>query len=275
MSSEEILEQPGARWSPWVVVVIVVVLLGALGVGVWVLRRPPEGPLPPPDVPWPVTGKARIFLCADDGVYENCRKGAITAAQRLAVERSLRAIPEVSAVRYVSRAEALKNFTLDPDMNRLALQESDMPESFEADLTTMSDFQRKAETLPGVSNLYLSGTSFWAGKTDVVVRLCPREPLERDTRCRGRGAASAAEKEAVYQALRTLEGVGAIYLEDHGHAAKDIYWASFAKSPDKTKPFAYIPDSFHLVLDAPYADARVRRVVGEFPGVNTVDKELS
>ncbi|MEV6986433.1 permease-like cell division protein FtsX [Sphaerisporangium sp. NPDC051017] len=283
MSHEEVLEQPGARWSPWVVVVIVVVLLGALGVGVWVLRRPPAGPLPPPDGPWPRTGEAIVFLCQRDSTPGNCGDGEVTAAQRLTIERALRGQPEVSGLRLKSRAEALRDFKANQNLSaalRSAVRESDMPESFVAGLASMGDFRRKAEALPGVWSVFLHGTSFWAGKTDVVIRLCPPDPQEpessdRDSRCRGRGAASADEKAAVHQVVRALDGIGAIYLEDRGHAIKDAFWVAFATPPDGRKPVGYIPESFHLVLDAPDADARVRRVVGELPGVNTVDKELS
>ncbi|WP_424530092.1 permease-like cell division protein FtsX [Sphaerisporangium viridialbum] len=281
MPLEEGPENPGARWKrPAVlaIVAVVVILLAGLGAGVWVLRRPPAEPLPPPDVPWPTTGEASVFLCGSDSVQDNCGERAITAAQRLTVERTLRGLPEVSAVRFRSRAEALKDFKEDPGLSAplpTGIRESDMPESFVVDLTATGDFQRKVEALPGVSGVYMGGTSFWAGKTDVVIRLCPQDPQERDSRCVGRGAAGAAEKAAVYRVLRALDGVGAIYLEDRGHATKDAYWTTFAKSSDTTKPLAYISESFHLVLDAPEAVDRVRRAVGELPGVNSVGKELS
>ncbi|WP_262844561.1 permease-like cell division protein FtsX [Sphaerisporangium corydalis] len=248
-------------------------LLAALGAGAWILFRTPAGPLPPPAVPWPATGKASVFLCENDSAYENCGDRAITAAQRLTVERTLRGLPEVTAVRFVSRAETLKELTTAYDSFSDNLRESDVPESFRVDLATTGGFLPKTETLPGVANVFVSGTSFWAGRTDVAVRLCPPDPLDRDTRCAGRGAATATEKAAVYQALRALDGVGDIYLEDRGHATKDARWTSSATSPETPEPHASVPECFHLVLDAPDAAARVRRAAGELPGVNTVDEE--
>ncbi|RCG25076.1 hypothetical protein DQ384_32565 [Sphaerisporangium album] len=277
MSSEEVLEQPGVRWSPWAVVAVVVALLAGLGAGVWVLRRPPEGPLPPPEVPWPRTGEAGVYLCRDDSAQGNCGDGEVTAARRLTIERALRGLPEVSGLRLKSRAEALRDFKANQTLSaalRNAIRESDMPESFVVGLTTLGDFRRKTEAMPGISNVFLRGTSFWADKTDVVIRLCPPEPLERDAGCTGRGAASADEKAAVHRAVRALDGVEAIYLEDRGHAIKDAYWAASATSPD-AKPAGYIPESFHLVLEGLDAVDRVRRAAGRLPGVNSVEKELT
>jgi cell division protein FtsX len=275
MSLEEVLDNPGVRWNRPAVVAIVVVLLAGLGAGAWALLRPPAGPLPPPEVPWPVAGEAYVFLCRSDDTFKNCGKHAITAAQRPALERALRALPEVSALRFVSRAETLKEMAEAWPNFPSMLSESDMPESFRVDLKTTGDFLRKVETLPGVSNVTVSGRSFWADKTDVIIQLCPPDPLERDKRCLGRGETSAAEKAAIYQALRTIDGVGAIYLEDRAHASRDTSWWSFAKPPNSPKPPAYISEHFHLVLDAPDAADRVRRTVGELPGVNSVEKENS
>ncbi len=264
------------------VAVVVVLITAGLGVGVWVARRPPAGPLPPPAVPWPATGEALVFLCGGVSV-QGCGRREITAEQRLTLERTLRGMPEVSAVRFQSRAEALKNFTkvFGHSTEAIGLPpkevgESDMPESFVMKLTTTTgDFRSKARALPGVSDVYLGGTTFWAGRTDVLVRLCPPTPLEKDERCAGRGAATAAEKDAVYQALHTIDGVGAIYLEDREHAFKDAMWVVSARPPDDRQLFVHIPETFHLVLSAPDAHDRVRRAVGELPGVSTVEKELS
>ncbi|MGW4640408.1 permease-like cell division protein FtsX [Sphaerisporangium sp. NPDC004334] len=278
MSPEEGPEDAsGVSWKRWAVVAIVVVLLAGLGAGVWVLRHAEAGPLPPPDVPWPTTGEASVFLCGSGSVQDNCGGRAITAAQRLMVERILRGLPEVSAVRFQSRAEALKDFKKAWDLSatlRAAVRESDMPESFVVDLTATGDFGRKVETLPGVSGVYVRGTSFWAGKADVVIRLCPQTAPEKDSPCIGRGEAGAAEKYAIYQTLRTLDGIGTIYLEDHRHATKDAFWIMFAR-PDSTKLSPRIPESYHLVLDGPHAVDRVRRAVGRLPGVNSVEEELS
>ncbi|MFC4536694.1 permease-like cell division protein FtsX [Sphaerisporangium dianthi] len=268
---------PGTRWNrpaaTAIAAVVASALLATLGAGLWFLRRPPDGPLPPPEAPWPTTGEASVFLCDHDSAYKNCGERAITTTQRLSLERTLRGLPEVSAVRFRSRAEALKDLigVFPPN----ALRESDVPESFRVALKTTSDFRRKTEALPGVSNVVVGGTGFWAGKTDVVIELCPRDPLERDERCKGRGETTEAEKTAIHQDLLALDGVGAIYLENRVHAWRDASWRSFAKLPDAATPPAYISESFHLVLDAPDAAGRVRRAVGERPGVNSVDREPS
>ncbi|MET8145606.1 hypothetical protein ABZU32_35345 [Sphaerisporangium sp. NPDC005288] len=149
-----------------------------------------------------------------------------------------------------------------------------MPESLEVTLTTVGDFRQKAEAVPGVSDVHVRGTSFWAGRTDVAVRLCGQRPVDEGSRCAERGAAIAEEKAAVFQALRTMEGVGDIYLEEHAHAVKDALWVTSGSSEDVAKRDRYVPESFHLVLDAPDAAERVKRVVGGLPGVRSVDKEL-
>ncbi len=219
-----------------------------------------------------------MFLCKSDDQFKNCGEREATAEQRLTIERTLRGLPEVSAVRFESRVEALREFQKSLGLDsrlRYAFRESDMSESFRVKLKTTADFRRKVEDLPGVSNVFVYGTSFWADKTDVVVELCPLDPLERDKRCHARGAAGVSEKTALYKALRAVDGVDAIYLEDRGHAWKNASWRVYTKPPDTTKLPGYIPESFHLVLDAPDAADRVRRAVGELPGVNTVEDEPS
>ncbi|GII62222.1 hypothetical protein Skr01_23070 [Sphaerisporangium krabiense] len=276
MGPEEVLESPGTRWSP-VVPVVVVLLLVALGAGVWFVRRPPAGPLPPPDAPWPASGTATVYLCKENSALNTCGEDEATSAQRLAIERTLRGLPEVSAVRLKSRAEALEDFKASGMSDRLPweVRETDMPESFAVNLTATGDFSRKVENMPGVSNIYVNGTNFWAGKTNVAVWLCPEKPVVKESRCVGRGAASASERTAVYQALSALDGVGPIYLEDRGHAAKNVMWVMETHPPGTTKPLPYIPETFHLLLDAPDAVARVERAVGHLPGVYDVGKETS
>lgn len=181
--------------------------------------------------------------------------------------------PEVTGVRFESQAEAYKNFleVLSPG-NALGTvtRESDMPESFLVDLaTTTGDFQTTVEQLPGVVAIHLHGTSFWTGKTDVVIRLCPADNTEPP--CAGRGPATTAEKAAIYEALRTVDGVAAIYLEEREHATRDHFWRISAQSHYEVG--ADIPEAFHLNIDAPDAADRVKRAVGHLPGVDFVSKE--
>lgn len=264
--------KPG-RWKRPVLAAVMVMVVAGLGSGAAVLHRAPAGPLPPPEVPWPVTGNASVFLCADGSTQDPCGERAITAAQRRTVEGTLRALPEVTGVRFESQAEAYKNFleVLSPG-NALGTvtRESDMPESFLVDLaTTTGDFQTTVEQLPGVVAIHLHGTSFWTGKTDVVIRLCPADNTEPP--CAGRGPATTAEKAAIYEALRTVDGVAAIYLEEREHATRDHFWRISTQSHYEVG--ADIPEAFHLNIDAPDAADRVKRAVGHLPGVDFVSKE--
>lgn len=265
----------GMRWKRPVLVTAVVLAVAGLGAGASVQHRAPAGPLPPPEVAWPATGEASVFLCHDGSTHDSCDERGITATQRRTVERALRALPEVTGLHFESQAEAYQNFleTLSPgNALRQVMRESDMPESFRVDLvTTTGDFRPTVEGQPGVAAVHLRGTSFWTGRTDVVIRLCPGESWEPAPPCAGRGTATTAEKTAIYEALRALDGVGAIYLENREHAARDYAWRLFAEP--RYEVSEHIPEAFHLAIDAPDAAERVKRAVGELPGVATVWEE--
>ncbi|MEO3872619.1 permease-like cell division protein FtsX [Nonomuraea sp. B12E4] len=261
-----------ARWKLPAIIVAVAALLVGLGVGTWLLYRSPPGPLPPPDAPWPTTGSVSVFLCNKGMVQEKCGGRAITATQTREVERVLRNTPEVSEVRFISRAEALAKFKATFARNKeliAATSESDMPQSFRAKVSTLTgDHVRKIEALGGVVDVMTLGTGFWVGKADLGIHLCPQQENEKGTKCSGRGAPTAEEKPAVYEALRSIDSVGPIYFEDHVHAGKDRYWRIFGKPQTKSSDAA--PESFYVVLRAPGAVEQVKRGTGNLPGVKEI-----
>ncbi|MEU4404591.1 permease-like cell division protein FtsX [Streptosporangium sp. NPDC023963] len=264
------------------VVVAVAVLLGAGGsVGSPLLQdaawgaASPGGPQPgnkkvsPPPDDWPQTVTFTVFLCRDQDPFKRCRKRAITANQRRALEARLRAMPEVAEVEFESQEEAYANFTeqnADNETLLSAIEEEDMPESFRGTLHRWRDIARFEAAMyraPGVSNVFAFGGSFWQGKADVVVSLCGRKGTV--FACKGRGPATAGERKAVGDRLLALEESESVYFEDVAHARRVfayVWGEKTSKSP--------LPESYYVKLADPGTAPKVVGAVEGTAGVRSV-----
>jgi cell division protein FtsX len=229
-----------------------VLALAGLGTGAWLTFRPPPGPLPPPDVPWPTMASITVFPCSKTPVTEKCGDRVVTDAGKREIERAIRAMPEVTELPFESKAEAFKNFRetfTDNTALIAATTESDMPESFRGTASvTTGEVVRKIKALPEIANLYVFGTGFWSGKTDLGITLCPQ-----------------GEK----------NGVGEIYFENREHAAQNLAWVMHMDRRKANLFSAAIPEAFHVRLDDPEATEQLEQEIGKLPGVEKIADDLS
>ncbi|WP_433373505.1 permease-like cell division protein FtsX [Streptosporangium sp. CA-115845] len=257
---------------------VAAVVLGAVGgVGSPILEgtargaASPDGPWPgnkkvsPPPDDWPQGGTFDVFLCKDQDLFEQCRKRAITAKQRRALETRLRAMPEVAEVEFESQEEAYANFREQNANNKVllsAIQLEDMPESFRGRLHRWRDlapFGSAMDKAPGVANVMTFGGFFWGGRAEVVVSLCGRKGTI--FACKGRGPATARERKAVGARLVALRESESVYFEDVAHARRVFAYVWGQKSSD-----APLPESYYVKLanpgDAPVVIDAVEGMAG-------------
>ncbi|MEU8381654.1 permease-like cell division protein FtsX [Streptosporangium sp. NPDC048865] len=265
-------------------VVAVAVMSGAVGSvgaplveGVAWAATSPGGPAPgnkkvsPPPDDWPQAVTFSVYLCRDQDAFKSCRKRAITAKQRRALEARLRAMPEVAEVEFESREEAYANFTEQNADNKTllsAIQEEDMPESFRGTLHRWRDIARFRAAMyraPGVSNVFAFGGSFWQGKADVVVSLCGRKGTI--FACKGRGPATAGERKAVGDRLLALEESESVYFEDVAHARR-VFAYVWGEKSDKSP----LPESYYVKLADPGTAPRVVGAVEGLAGVGSAGR---
>lgn len=231
-------------------------------------------PLPPPKGPWPKSGTLVVHLCSKDSAMQNCHGRATTAEQKRKLEKLLKRLPGFSGLRFVDQDEALREFREAFRDNKeliSAAGKRDMPESFEVELAVVNAKQAdKVAKLPGVAMALAQRTDFWLGKAHAQVRLCASRNLQGA--CPGRGRTTDLERDAVFEALRQLEGVKKIYLEPREHAAKN--WRHvFVGSTLKPKTIALITgESFHLVLSDPASIDPIRAALKWLPGVYGVSQ---
>ncbi|MFI6290520.1 permease-like cell division protein FtsX [Nonomuraea sp. NPDC050790] len=213
-----------------------------------------------------------VFLCMDDDAHERCRGRAVTAEQKRTIAAALKRLPEASMVRFVDQDEALRQFREDYRHNealRSAARRADMPESFEVEIRVLKqEYAARVEKLPGVSMVAMLRTGFWPGKAHARVRLCP--PRNDVGGCEGRGQATDRERDAVFEAFRTLQSVRRIYLEPREHAIRDWGNAYTSTTVEQKIVTPAIGESFHLVLADPVDLAPVVSALKGLPGVDEV-----
>lgn len=241
------------------VLAVAALLVG--GGGWWWLSRPPEGPLPPPAAPWPTTGTVAAFLCDEQSASPSC--DGILQTRRDEVGSAMRAMPELSAVRLETRAEAWENILRTGDEELISItRKSEVPESWQARVASPNEeLREKLEALPGVFSVKLLRTDFWFGKTELSIDLCASKD------CVGRGMATEQEKAAIYDRLSTLEGVEAVYFANGAHTTENLARVHLEVPSKEGLPH---PGSFHVKLADPKAADVVRRAVEGLAGVAEV-----
>ncbi|WP_157544738.1 permease-like cell division protein FtsX [Microtetraspora fusca] len=230
-----------------------------------------QWPLPPPRGPWPETGTFLLHLCQDTSaeVWEWCAGGgAVTDEERWVIERTLASLPEVTS--YGRRTPE--------EMLAIARQDHRVGDILTADLMRegyggtlgRGDWRsplRALADLPGVGAPIAYRDDFWWGKADVSVALCPETPIYGFTRpCEGRGRATDAEKEAVFDRIRRLPGIEKIYAEDPAHAAKARDHVSW-QMPFGSDRLDDLPETFYIKLADPGAAARIEKAVAGMSGL--------
>ncbi|MDF5751185.1 permease-like cell division protein FtsX [Spongiactinospora sp. TRM90649] len=250
------------RW-PLIAVAVIVALAGAGG---WYILENAGKPQAPPDGPWPTTGDYTVTMC----IAAVCGDAA-TREERLAVERTLRSLPEVGTVLYRSPKEVYDRFAAMVDNAELvaATDVNDIPEAFEGELRSTDDieaFVARLDAMPGVAGARVARPSFWAGKVDVAVLLCPDNMNGRlGPKCDDRGAATRQEREAIEERLSSIPGVGTIYYSDREHARRvEAHMTVSGRAPEP------VLSGYYIKLEDKAAAQAVERAMDRLPGVDRV-----
>ncbi|MFI6293058.1 hypothetical protein ACIBEJ_15825 [Nonomuraea sp. NPDC050790] len=214
-------------------------------------------PLPVPKAAWPTTGRLTVYLCSKAELQKKCEGRGPSDEQKRKIERLLKRLPGLSGVRYVSAEESYRNAREDG----VPAKKGSIPASFRADVKVPNvNLGPKLAKLPGIATARVWRTDFWAGKAHAKVELCG------PANCSGRGAITDHERDAVFEALRTLPGVKKVYLESRGHAIENWRRVSYASTtPD-------VGEIFHLVLSDPSVFDRIRPALRGLPGVEQVSR---
>lgn len=252
-----------------------VALVAGSGVGGWHLYEKSNQPLPPPDGPWPQTGRLSVYLCGGtdfDAGWETCRSGgAATAADRQKIEAGLRAMPELRDIRFESREEARANLRekstegTEPDL-------VDIPEAYRVRVEPgdWKALRSRIEALPGVSNVFLFRDGFWWDKADIGISLCPESSSLPTNPCKGRGRPTEDEKRNVFDRIKALPDVETVYLEDPAHYLKMLRHSYWEETGSAANDVAHLPETFYVKLKRPPARDTINKIFEGMPGVNDV-----
>ncbi|MEV0583476.1 permease-like cell division protein FtsX [Nonomuraea sp. NPDC050310] len=283
MSTELIDEtspvQRAKRRRRWPAAVLAAVAVLGLGAGTLLWQRHAAGVVAqsPPDLPLPKGGALRVFLCVGDVRGEPCDGQSITLEQKQAVEAQLRALPGITAVRFEDQAmiwAGLYKPAIDAGWPG-SITQQDIPEAFRADLSEVSEATAKPfEALPGVAEVSWRRTGFWAGMTDLRVKLCGYGTTARvDSHCEGRSLATDAERQVILDRLQALPEIAELYLENAEHATKDLENQA-PTSPGFMEGADYLPgSSFHVKLTDPAGAQAVRGAMAGLPGIDEVEDD--
>ncbi|MGW2155636.1 permease-like cell division protein FtsX [Nonomuraea sp. NPDC001699] len=175
-----------------------------------------------------------VFLCAPSAA--RCHKRYATAKQRRELGAFLKSVPEVTEVRFVSRAAAYAAFRREFAGRKKTLagvRAKDLPESFRVRVSGVADRARvlaAAESRPGVwwvvdqADGRFKTQPSW--NEDFSVLLCTGTSFTKGCE-RGRGsandaAATAKEKKAIVAAIERIPGLESYVFEDQQTAYRNF-----------------------------------------------------
>ncbi|NRQ38501.1 hypothetical protein HII36_42745 [Nonomuraea sp. NN258] len=224
-----------------------------------------------------------VFLCVPG--LPGCGKRYATAGQRRDVEARLKAIPEVTGVRFVSRAAAYASFRKEyAGRTVLAkVRAKDMPDSFRMRVSGIADRDKivaAARRGPGVGVVIDQvevrvAEVARAQDADLVVFLCRRDDLSKACH-RGRGranksAVTAGERKAIAAAVERTSG-----LESYEYLDQAAAYRRFVEAyPDDEDLLSVIkvsdmPESYRLWLRTEADRDAARKRLARLPGVSEV-----
>lgn len=262
------------RWLSRVMFAGVVALSGMAG---------PAHAAPTPEVSVGDDSEIAVFLCTPSSY--GCHKRYATAKQRRDVERFLKSTPEVTEVRFVSRASAYASFRREFDGQQKVLasvRARDLPESFRVRVSGVADRARiatSANRRPGVGlavDQAETGAAVQSEEADISVYLCMKGNSLWRGCLHGRGkanglAATAKEKKAIVAVIERIPGLESYEYEDQATAYRNFVEAyADNKALIAATRVSDMPESYQLSM-RPEADwdTPVRRLA-RMPGVGPV-----
>lgn len=223
-----------------------------------------------------------VFLCTPSA--DGCHKRYATAKQRRDVETFLKGTPEVTEVRFVSRAAAYASFRQEFAGQKKVLasvRAKDMPESFRVRASGAADRTRialLANRRPGVG-LAVDQAKHHVDALltpEISVFLCMKKSTDRPACLHGRGKASKSavtvkERKAIVAVIERVPGLKSYVYEDQRTA-----YRNFAKEFADNKALlaatrvSDMPVSYRLSM-RPKADTEApSRRLARMPGVSEV-----
>ncbi|MEV1246779.1 permease-like cell division protein FtsX [Nonomuraea sp. NPDC049750] len=223
-----------------------------------------------------------VFLCTPSA--EGCHKRYATAKQRRDVETFLKNTPQVTDVRFVSRAAAYASFRQEFAGQKKVLasvRAKDMPESFRVrvsggvDRTDRTWIVLSANRRPGV------GLALDQGKSRVEAPLTPEISVylcmkgSDGPACRhGRGkanklGATVKEKKAIVTVIERIPGLESYVYEDQRTAYRNFV-RTYAdnKALVAAVEVSDMPESYRLSMRSKADIGTPRRRLARMPGVN-------
>ncbi|MFC4020411.1 permease-like cell division protein FtsX [Micromonospora sp. GCM10011542] len=159
-----------------------------------------------------------------------------TAPQTRAIEDRLRAVPDVTSVRFLDQAAAYEKFTKDSPELMDSIRSEQLPTSFELGLVDRQAFDRSyrgplradLRQLPGVDQVIFRGKPTQASVADCVSerRTAPVAPETLDIDVFLTDGTTDLEKQAIEARLRAIPGGGAVTIrsrEESYQRAKAMY----------------------------------------------------
>ncbi|SDL29220.1 hypothetical protein SAMN05421874_1192 [Nonomuraea maritima] len=234
-----------------------------------------------PDITITDNSEIAVFLCTPSAY--GCHKRYATAKQRRDVETFLKTVPEVTEVRFVSRAASYASFRREFAGQKkvlAAVRAEDMPESFRVRVSGVADRLRiraLANRRPGVGiavdQAEIRAIVAESESPDISVFLCIKDSA-MPACLRGRGKANklpstAKEKQAIVAAIERVPGLVSYRYEDQATAYRNFV-ESYAdkKALIEATRLSDMPDSYRLSM-RPEADwdSPCRRLA-RMPGVS-------
>jgi cell division transport system permease protein len=134
-------------------VVVVAISLSLLGTGLLFVKQVDNT-----RTYWQGRVQLSIYLCTRTSVSPNCTSnGPATQTERASILNSLKALPQVTSVKYESQAEAYAHFKQEFSQNPSfvsSVSKGDIPDSFQVKLkNTQTDFPIVAETVNGADGV--------------------------------------------------------------------------------------------------------------------------
>ncbi|GAA3099855.1 hypothetical protein [Streptosporangium carneum] len=249
------VSKPRPRLRAAVATVLALLVVGGAGAA-WFVGGGSHDVLAPPDGPWPEQRGFMVLQCSKEG---------LTPETQPAVERFLRALPEIESLTAYSKLQ-MEEGPLGT-RNVCGVQAH-----FVGTARDVSDIPKIAEEIaksPASVRLVRLPSNFWAGKADVRIILTgpgsPSLQLEKE----GARAATKDDREIITEKIRQAVDVEKIYYEDSAFATK----VNAFYCPDRLCAFDPGPveqETLYVKTDVLGAVRTLKSTLGDVPGVEFV-----
>ncbi|WP_157245044.1 permease-like cell division protein FtsX [Nonomuraea typhae] len=265
---------PGRRAGILITIAAAAVLLAVLFAAYQLLPRAPVKLAAVPEGALPQQSRIWVILCGKGSPQKTCALNVGADFTRTSIEDVLKDKAYVTSMRFVSSQDAYRWSRLAKLPEEMVAGELDGPQWFEITLKDVSTAGAVAKVMgefPGVASATRTTVDFWAGRAEINLMLCPRRQSDvlPAASCKGRGAASEAEKRAIGRLLDDSPRVQRFFFVNHARATLEDDNQSPVFTSGRTHPDE-IRESFKIKLaSAQPSDDLIKRLK-TMPGVATI-----